>query len=81
MGVPAKTSRSVSDSLAFPYVIFMLLAILTGCLHLATILITALFTYLSLQTLTVGRRKWIAVAVFLVLLSLFFYGFGLFVSY
>jgi len=80
MGVPAKTSRSVSDSLAFPYVIFMLLAILTGCLHLATILITALFTYLSLQTLTVGRRKWIAVAVFLVLLSLFFYGFGLFVK-
>ena len=58
----------------------MLLAILTGSLHLATILITALFTYLSLQTLSVGRCKWIAVAVFLMLLSLFFYGFGLFVK-
>ena len=65
---------------AIPYVIFLLLAIATCGLHLTTILITALFTYLALQTLSAGRFKWIAVAVFLVLLSLFFYGFGLFVK-
>ena len=79
MPVPAKIARPSACSPAIPYGIFLLLAILTGCLHLATILITALFAFLVLQTLSARRYKWIAVAVFLVLLSLFFYGFGLFV--
>jgi len=77
--LPTKTSYPSARSPAIPYAILLLLAILTGSLHLATILITALFAYLALQTLSAGRYKWIAVAVFLVLLSLFFYGFGFFV--
>jgi len=79
MPVPAKPSHPSALSPAIPYVIFLLLAILTGSLNLATILITALFAFLALQTLSGGRYKWIAVTVFLVLLSLVFYGFGFFV--
>ena len=79
MPVPDKFARPSACSPAIPYGIFLLVAILTGCLHLATILITALFAFLVLQTLSARRYRWIAVAVFLVLLSLFFYGFGLFV--
>jgi len=79
MPVLTKSPHPSAKSHALSYGIFLLLAILTGGLHLATILITALFAYLSLQILSAGRFKWIAVAVFLVLLSLFFYGFGFFV--
>ena len=52
MPAPAKTSHPSTCSPAIPYVIFLLLAILTGSLHLATILITTLFAYLALQTLS-----------------------------
>jgi len=79
MPILTKTSPASACSPAISYGIFLLLAILTGGMHLATILITALFAYLALQTLSASRFKWIAVAVFLVLLSLFFYGFGFFV--
>lgn len=79
MPVPVKTTHPSAGSPAIPYAIFLLLAILAGSLHLTTILITALFACLALQTLSANRHKWIAVALFLVLLSLFFYGFGFFV--
>ena len=79
MPVLTKSTRSLAYSPAISYGVFLLLAFLTGGMHLATILITALFAYLALQTLSAGRFKWSAVAVFLVLLSLFFYGFGFFV--
>ncbi|CAN5447079.1 membrane protein [soil metagenome] len=72
-------SRPSATAPAISYTIFLLLLILTAYLHLATVLITGLFGYLALQTLSAGRYRWAAVAVFLVLLAVLFYGFAFFV--
>ncbi len=69
----------MSHSPAVSYAIFLLLFILIGWLHLSTVLITALFAFLALRTLSFGRYKWSAVPAFLILLSLLFYGFAFFV--
>lgn len=61
------------------YIIFLVLFVMLGWLHLATVLVTTLFAYLALRALSFGRFKWIAVLLFLVLLAAMFYGFGHFV--
>ncbi len=61
------------------YVFFLVLFILLGWLHLATVLVTTLFAYLALRALSFGRFKWIAILLFLVLLAALFYGFAHFV--
>jgi predicted PurR-regulated permease PerM len=52
--------------------------LLAGWLHLATPLLTALFSYLALTKLHFWKRggKWLAVALFLVLVSALAYGLG-----
>jgi predicted PurR-regulated permease PerM len=56
--------------------------VLVGWLHLATPLLAALFTYLALSRLQLARRggKWMAVGIFLILLSGIAYGLGYFVN-
>jgi predicted PurR-regulated permease PerM len=72
---------SPTSSPAVSYTLFLLLAVLVGWLHLATVVITLLFACLALRTLSFGGRyKWAAVAAFLVLITLFFCGFVVFVK-
>jgi predicted PurR-regulated permease PerM len=56
--------------------------VLVGCLHLATPLLVAFFAYLALSKLHFVRRggKWLAVALFLILVSGLTYGLGHFVK-
>jgi predicted PurR-regulated permease PerM len=62
------------------YVFMAVLGVLLVALHLGTLLLTALFAFLALNRLDCKRRggKWLAVAVFLVLLSGAVYGLGYF---
>src|SRR4051794_27259072 len=53
---------------------------LAGLLHLGTLLIAALFSYFALQKLRRGQRKWVPIAVFLVLVVLVLDGFVFFVN-
>jgi predicted PurR-regulated permease PerM len=57
--------------------------ILMGWLHLATPLLAVLFAYLALTKLHFGKRrgKWLAVGLFLVVLSGIAYGLGYFISH
>jgi predicted PurR-regulated permease PerM len=50
--------------------------VLAAATHLATPLVTVLFAYFALHKLNFGQRKWIALALFLVVLSATVYGFG-----
>jgi predicted PurR-regulated permease PerM len=56
--------------------------VLVGCLHLATPLLVAFFAYLALTKLQFMKRggKWLAVVLFLILLSGVAYGLGHFVK-
>jgi len=60
----------------FSYFFIMVLLVLTGVLHLATPLLTILFSYFALGKLDFTRRKWVPVLVFLVLVSGILYGLG-----
>jgi predicted PurR-regulated permease PerM len=72
---------SPASSPAISYALFLLLILLVGWLHLATVAVTLLFACLALRTLSFGGRyKWTAVATFLVLITLLFGGFGVFVK-
>jgi predicted PurR-regulated permease PerM len=62
------------------YAFMALLLVLAIWLHLATPLVTALFSVFALQMLAVGGRKWLAVTVFLVLLTLAGLGFWFFLK-
>ncbi|HWQ93663.1 MAG TPA: AI-2E family transporter [Clostridia bacterium] len=53
------------------YVLIVLLFVLMGWLHLSSLLLAALFSYLALQGLQLGRKRnrWLSVILFVVLLS------------
>jgi predicted PurR-regulated permease PerM len=57
--------------------------VLVGCLHLATPLLVAFFAYLALTKLHFMKRggKWLAVVLFLILVSAATYGLGHFVQH
>lgn len=65
---------------AIAYVIFAAFLMLAGWLHLTTAVATVLFAYLALHVLSFGKLKWVAIALFIVLLAVMFYGFALFVK-
>lgn len=67
-------------SVAISYLVFALLLVLIGVLHLAAPFIGALFCYLALTKLAFGGRKWIALTLFLLLLAAVFSGFAFFVK-
>jgi predicted PurR-regulated permease PerM len=71
---------SPATSPAISYGLFLVVLLLIGCLHLATLAIAILFACLALRALSLGRYKWTAVVAFLVLLLLLFCGFGIFVK-
>ena len=56
--------------------------VLVGCFHLATPLLVAFFAYLALTKLHFVKRwgKWLAVALFLILVSALAYGLGHFIN-
>ena len=70
MSLPARLS----------YVFIALLIIASGWLHLATALVTVLFCFFALHLLTFGGRKWLAVILFLVLLTAVGVGFYFFIK-
>jgi predicted PurR-regulated permease PerM len=63
------------------YAFIVLLIIAAGWLHLATPLVTVLFSFFALHLLSFGGRKWLAITLFLVLLAGLGVGFYVFVNH
>jgi predicted PurR-regulated permease PerM len=61
------------------YLVIALTLVLTGWLHMGTLLITILFSFFALCKMQHGPNKWISIALFLVLVGLIVYGFTFFV--
>jgi predicted PurR-regulated permease PerM len=68
-------------SLAISYALFILIVIAVGALHLTTVFVTVLFAYLTLHALSFWKYKWVSIGLFLILLSVLFYGFAFFVRH
>jgi len=66
----------------FSYWFMLLIFVAVVWLHLATVLLAGLFTYLALTRLKFFKRggKWLAVAIFLVLVAGIAYGLGYFIN-
>jgi predicted PurR-regulated permease PerM len=62
------------------YLVIALTLVLTGWLHMGTLLITVLFSYFALCKMQGGPNKWISIALFLVLVAVIIYGFTFFVQ-
>src|SRR5207237_8983162 len=60
----------------FSYFFILLVIVITGWTHLATPLLTVLFSYFALYRLNVRDRKWLSVLLFLILVSGILYGLG-----
>lgn len=54
---------------AFSYALFFVLLVLIGTLHLTAPFVVVLFSVLALNRLNFARRKWLAVAMFLVVIA------------
>lgn len=52
------------------YVLFALLLVLMACLHMGTLLLTALFGVLALRSFCFGRRRVLSVLIYLLLVAL-----------
>jgi predicted PurR-regulated permease PerM len=61
------------------YVFISLMFVLIVWLDLATPLLAALFSYFALEKLKIGRSKWPAVVLFVILVAGVFYGFVFFI--
>ncbi len=48
------------------FVILVVLAVLVGVLHLGTFVLATLFGYLALRTFSIGGRRWLSVALYLI---------------
>jgi predicted PurR-regulated permease PerM len=79
--VESKFLKAEPDRFSYFFMVALLAALVW--LHLATLLLAGLFTYLALERLQIIRRagKWLALAIFLVLLSGIAYGMGYFVKH
>ena len=60
----------------FSYFFLLAVILLAGATHLATPLITVLFSYFALRKLNFRKRKWLSVVLFLVVVAAALYGFG-----
>jgi predicted PurR-regulated permease PerM len=72
--------RTMQRPAAISYAVFAAVLILAAVLHLATPFVAALFCYFALTKLAIGGRKWIAVALFLILIAAAFSGFVFFLK-
>lgn len=68
-----------TQSVAISYGIVAASLGLAAWLHLATLLVTVLFSLFAIKTLYFKRRRWLAVTLFLVFVVAAFFGFGLFI--
>ncbi len=68
--------RGVSAPVRISFGIMLAMLAMIGWLHLATLVLTALFGYLTIRGLNqiVRRRKWLAVTLYTVFVSAFFVG-------
>ncbi len=73
------SSRSMTRAAWFSHLFIVAVIVLAAATHLATPLVTVLFAYFVLQKLKFSKRKWMALALFLVVLSATVYGFGFFI--
>ena len=60
----------------FSYFFIATVIVLAGVTHLATPLVTVLFSYFALRKLNFAKRKWLSVLLFLVVVAATLYGFG-----
>ena len=60
----------------FSYFFIATVIVLAGATHLATPLVTVLFSYFALRKLNFAKRKWLSVVLFLVVVAATLYGFG-----
>src|SRR2546423_4234426 len=60
----------------FSYLFLVAVFVLAAATHLATPLITVLFSYFALRKLYFGKRKWLSLLLFFVVVSATFYGLG-----
>lgn len=72
------TTAAVSRPVLASYLAVALLLILAGSFHLATPLLTVLFSYFALNLFSWSRNRWLAVFLFLILVAAIFYGFVFF---
>jgi predicted PurR-regulated permease PerM len=69
-------AQDMTRAARFSYLFILAVIVLAGATHLATPLVTVLFSYFALRKLDFGKRKWMSVAVFLVVVAGVLYGFG-----
>ena len=60
----------------FSYLFLIAVIVLAAATHLATPLITVLFSYFALRKLYFGKRKWLSLLLFFVVVSATLYGLG-----
>ncbi|MDB6032043.1 MAG: hypothetical protein JWM16_2381, partial [Verrucomicrobiales bacterium] len=60
------------------YIIVASVLVLAGWLQLGAMLVAALFSYFALEKMSRGQRKWVPIALFMILVVLVLYGFGFF---
>ena len=66
----------MNQSTRISYVIMAVLLVLIGCLHLGTLVLTALFGFFALQVFSFGRSKYLGLMLYVVAVALI--GWGLF---
>jgi predicted PurR-regulated permease PerM len=66
----------VTRATRFSYFFLIAVFVLAAVLHLATPLITVLFSYFALRKLYFGKRKWLSLLLFFVVVSATLYGLG-----
>lgn len=74
-GAPIQFTRSVGIS----YGIVAVILALAAWLHLATLLVTILFSLFAIRVLCFKKQRWLALTLFLVVVVSAFFGFGLFI--
>lgn len=56
------------------YLLIALVLVLAGWLNLGMLLVTSLFSYFALEKMSQGQRKWVPIAVFLIMVTVILYG-------
>src|SRR5438128_2874887 len=68
--------QNMTPASRFSYLFIVAVIVVAGATHLATPLLTVLFSYFALRKLYFRKRKWLSIILFLVILLGTLYGFG-----
>ena len=60
----------------FSYFFIVAVLVLAGLTHLGTPLVTVFFSYFALRKLRFGRKRWLSIVLFIILVTLVLYGAG-----